>query len=788
MRQILFFFTVLVSYGLSAQTIAPGGVSNPEIWFKTVPLTDSLQGNYYWKDFSGDSVKLIINDERGSLYGSEYVTSRNRVKTYNFNPAINLSAPADKSKQFLLNKTNLAQTTVVSVWAPDFKFERDMFLYALNGRPGEGYIFTKDKVIHSNESGKDILNYGREEGKNLLFPNADEGADLNKFQEQTLRIAVYNRALLPNHSMWGEKKKAGVSIGDIFYPDYPINTSTFNIDDSLTNKSFSGYTPELIIYSRILSPFERRKVESYLAIKYGLTLEKSYIGSNNRLLWDRDANAEYNTRITGYQRDDRSGLYQKTAATSYEEAPNFSYNFSDFYNPPTQDDSYNLQGPYRLLVMGLEDANAFDDGTWVLFGDNDKPLTATQEETGIDGMKLMKRRWLLNTNLSERNNTGILLPIDIILDPVFIDYEGNTFESKKQNTLWNTKGLAVSIENFKTSATKPGTSTDDFGYLVSLTPLTGKDGYLSCIIPSQKKGPFTIKFGTDNPQPADGAHDYGYYIDANGNVYKIIRGVRQIEHIASVSANRKIEISKEGNTVYLRVDDLRYYGYNITVDAADREQDFYGSIMIEKYGQDDILLTGIRRGGFEETGNKVELSYFCATEFEDYREVGKTYLVIDRSGTGNFSSSDVEYIPSDELDELRKKIIFNNVFWDTDANGKDVFTFGYSLSNPMTSPANCPPSQFAPPAAPEFPSMKTDPDLTVSNPADTYVVDASLHMDSPDAVTFIAFDAAGKPVSIVNQSSPRKIQEVRLNVHRSGIYIIKAISANGEYTGKIIVK
>lgn len=646
-------FMALCTASLFAQS--PGGVSSPEVWFKSVAQTKDLGGNYVWKDFSGDSVRLRLYDTRGPLYGNEYATTRSLIRTYNFNPAMDLSE-VYASKQFLINKTNLSQSTIISVWGPNNgDFNQDMFLYALNGRAGYGYIFTKDKFIHSNESGWGIFDYESAYGKDLLYQTTDTEPTVNKFRERALRVATYTRALQPNTSVWGEKDKAIITIGEIFHPSYSANTSTFSTS-KLNNRAFYGYTPEFIIYNRLLTPLERRMAETYLAVKYGLTLDMSYISSRGTLLWDLAANKGYNTRVTGYGCDNLSGMYQKIATTSYEEAPYYS-DAPDIYDAFDLNNSYNLPCRYRLLVIGRQPASPITDDKYVLFGDNDASITASSE-TGVNGIKLMPRRWLLTTNMS----------------PV---------AGQEKQPVWNTQGLDVYTEGFVTKATKTGSSTNTSGWLVTSVPLLQQDGYFSWTITSTRRGPLTVKFGTDNPQLTSGSHDYGYYINQSGLVYKIVKGQQQTTAIATVYINQKIEVSKVGNTVCLRSNGTRLYSYDIEIDTADASKAFYGSIRIDKYNQEDIVLSDLRHGGFCDTGNRVELSYitYRASDFHAYRNTGKSYLVIDRSGTGDFSSGNVEYIPCDELDESRYKVIFNNVFWDSDGNGKDVFTFGYKQSN-----------------------------------------------------------------------------------------------------------
>lgn len=61
---------------------------------------------------------------------------------------------------------------------------------------------------------------------------------------------------------------------------------------------------------------ERNKIQSYLAIKYGVTLgvngtSQDYVASDGSLIWDVSANSGYNYDIAGIGRDDNSDLVQK---------------------------------------------------------------------------------------------------------------------------------------------------------------------------------------------------------------------------------------------------------------------------------------------------------------------------------------------------------------------------------------------------------------------------------------------------------------------------------------------
>ena len=71
---------------------------------------------------------------------------------------------------------------------------------------------------------------------------------------------------------------------------------------------------EIIIYSTGLTIANQNKVESYLAIKYGTTLNQTtpqnYTLSNNSIAWNGTIAGIFNKNITGIARDDISSLNQ----------------------------------------------------------------------------------------------------------------------------------------------------------------------------------------------------------------------------------------------------------------------------------------------------------------------------------------------------------------------------------------------------------------------------------------------------------------------------------------------
>ena len=79
---------------------------------------------------------------------------------------------------------------------------------------------------------------------------------------------------------------------------------------------------ESIIYNRMLSSRERQKVDTYLALKYGVTLDQtiptSYVSSDGQVVWDAVANAEFSHHIFGMCNDAISKFYSTKASNAEE--------------------------------------------------------------------------------------------------------------------------------------------------------------------------------------------------------------------------------------------------------------------------------------------------------------------------------------------------------------------------------------------------------------------------------------------------------------------------------------
>ena len=500
---------LLLGFALGSFAQTPGGVSGSELWFKTAPLNSDLQGYYRWQDFSGDSIRLMLLDSRGVK--SELTLPNSSVHYFNFNPSLWL-ADGFRSLSASLKHGDLSQATVIGVFAPELAtIGKDMVVYALDGRKGDGAILSKDKAVRGR--GVEPLDYGSASGEDLLYQSSDSLSE-NGFKESALRVVSYFKVSNPSTTLWGDNSNTTLFIGTpstsgSFGTDFP--TSLFG------NASIRGYAPELIVFSRMLTPDERRKVESYLAVKYGITLKGSYLDSDGNLTWDMAENQAYHHRVTAVGTDIVGSLSQPLSATSYEESPvyaalkeNGTYHDANPYNPSSAS---------RLLVMGRENGNPMPDRGFTFWGDDDVAL-ATYTSPTDSLWHVMKRTWMVKTNVPSKPDSTV--------------------------ARWTAQGFEVSRNGFTDNIIQEKAAS---GAYATTPGLVGGGGAFEFTCPTSHPT-FDVGFGSIGGSTCK----YGFRFTNAGVVYPIINGAVSNSYIATDVDGTDISIRKEGKNIYLRVD------------------------------------------------------------------------------------------------------------------------------------------------------------------------------------------------------------------------------------------
>jgi len=169
-------------------------------------------------------------------------------------------------------------------------------------------------------------------------------------------------------------------------------------DVNVPAAEWSGALAEFLLFPRVLAPQQQRQVESYLALKYGLTLGdqdegKDYLDRNGQVLWDAEKNKAFHHRLFGLGTDLQSSWQQLRSSSSL--AP-------------------------ELIAMSLAQAAAYNgqterdglpDQAYCIIGDDDAPLTWQDAPFLADAEKL-ERTWLVQLS-GDVSNQEMSMTIDL---------------------------------------------------------------------------------------------------------------------------------------------------------------------------------------------------------------------------------------------------------------------------------------------------------------------------------------------------------------------------------------
>lgn len=158
-------------------------------------------------------------------------------------------------------------------------------------------------------------------------------------------------------------------------------------------KPFKGFIPEFIVYDRVLGDKERQKIESYLALKYGITFKADYLNSDGEVIWNAKKNTNYAHHITGIGRDDTYGLFQKQSSS-------------------TSDPDFLTIGIQEIAATNKDNNSSIENDHYLIWGDNGKKLQ-TIDETSQSIKSLFNRNWLMTTRGGKAENLTTQIKLNI---------------------------------------------------------------------------------------------------------------------------------------------------------------------------------------------------------------------------------------------------------------------------------------------------------------------------------------------------------------------------------------
>ncbi|GEM_PF-2241072 len=285
----------------------------------------------------------------------------------NFYPSIDLEDDANALQATITSST--AGLGVFVVYKDTSSIGSGLSIMELNG-PGGSHLLNEDTY------GTGVSTFTTSKDQFSLFTiDHASGTSADLFLNGTSLAASYS---------------AGVNAASGAY------TLTIG-ENNAGGNAFEGEVAEIIIYEGDMTPTEINKIETYLAIKYGLALGHTYISSADVTVFDPASHIGYNSTVAALNLDAASGLNNKVAKA--------------------EGDSLIIATSSDFTSSNTSRGNTIDDGDYFFISSNGAAFTTTLVGTN----KRLDRIWKVTESETSIGTVNLALPESVgVFDSVLV--------------------------------------------------------------------------------------------------------------------------------------------------------------------------------------------------------------------------------------------------------------------------------------------------------------------------------------------------------------------------------
>ncbi|MBT8277411.1 MAG: T9SS type A sorting domain-containing protein [Bacteroidia bacterium] len=390
----------------------PGGITADfRLWLKsTRGITESAGKVSLWEDLGSNG-----KDASQGTAANQPTFLDTAASNINFNPVIKFVNDGATVEEYLENTSNgFYSQDIFIVMIPDATMtntssRNTIFSGIATGLPGDitGVGFGDYSTEFTNETlsyNQDVAAAGAFNGYAELNSSYSNAGIINiRNNDPTLPTGqdiIYNSSVLTTSSV------DDIPFINVGYLDTVPDPDVIMGTQYLIGKNFdlqgnlNGRVAEIFTFAERVPDADRQKIESYLAIKYGITLgssneaQKDYINSFGTSIWDISAHTGYNYHVAGIGRDSISDLNQKQSRT------------------------INLINEVTLGLNGIFSTNSANtnefqkDGDFLTWGSNNAAYTASGSNTitistGVTtSLTRISRQWKIIESTEASSDVG----------------------------------------------------------------------------------------------------------------------------------------------------------------------------------------------------------------------------------------------------------------------------------------------------------------------------------------------------------------------------------------------
>ncbi|MBU1015933.1 hypothetical protein KJ657_02480, partial [Patescibacteria group bacterium] len=337
-----------IKFTLATEFPYPGGVnSNLEMWLRADSNSVSQSGNGTaatdWTDLSSNA--YLFDRTISGIGGSDPTWYSSLI---NGNPAVSFSATTDRLGISSFSGMPTGDLWIATVYQDEDSNDEWIWTYGAN-----------DCSVRLEADGSFATYYG----DNPLYSSAANGDDGKPHILTMRRTGTTFTQVLDNLQIGTESNSDTPAASQCIMLGERMSTNCVAYG---TSSDFEGDIAEIIAYDNYPSVTDQKKINSYLAIKYGIPLDQTtptdYLDSDGNTIWD-SSETTYNHDIVGIGQDDDSGLDQ--TSTKYEDTENI------------------------LQISEADSQDDLDFLTWA-HNDGDRLWTSTDAPAGY---QILERQW-----------------------------------------------------------------------------------------------------------------------------------------------------------------------------------------------------------------------------------------------------------------------------------------------------------------------------------------------------------------------------------------------------------